>query len=191
MRNPFATVRLRAQDRPWYDRLRHIHPELNLNTSRREFRSLTLVEEHVMAAKSLTRAEAYDLHPDVLDVLYGESMPDGFATADSRVILWSLALVRLWFDRPLLVESGAERMTGVVLHHLLETGGDPKSVAFQGALAEHMAPTYGSSAAMVAVYCPDDIDPLTFVAYVKVCGHAHAENMIRQGVSLEYAAEIV
>lgn len=187
MRNPFAVNRLPATDRLWYERLRRIHLELKLGTHRRDTRTLKMAEAVVLADKQLTRAEAYDMHPDVLDVLADSPLPDGFVEASRRTLTWPLALVRMWFDRPLLVDSGVERLTAVVLCYLLDAGSDAKSTSFYTTLATEMAPTYATSAAMVTEACPDDIDPLDFVPYWVVVG-ADAEKMIRAGISLEYAS---
>lgn len=109
--------------------------------------------------------------------------------AGGRTLTWPLALVRMWFDRPLLVDSGAERLTAVVLCYLLDADSDVESTSFYTMLATEMAPTYASSAAMVADACPDDIDPLDFVPYWVVLGR-DAERMMRAGISLEYATEL-
>lgn len=192
MNNPFAVVSLTAKDLPWYERLRHLHPELNLSTRRRESRNLEQAEALVMETKGVTRAEAYDLHPEFLDVLREspDSLPDGFATADGDFMLWSLALVRYWFDKPLLIKAGAERMTVVILHVLLKTGYEPSKVGFQLELETTMDRWYSRSAAHVAAFRPADIDPLTFCAYTKVCGAHRAAEAIRANIPLEYAGAL-
>lgn len=108
--------------------------------------------------------------------------------AGGRTLTWPLALVRMWFDRPLLVDSGAERLTAVVFCYLLDADSDVESTSFYTMLATEMAPTYANSAAMVAEACPDDIDPLDFVPYWVLLGR-DAERMMRAGISLEYATE--
>lgn len=191
MKNPFAVVSLRAKDMPWYERLRYLHPELNLNTRRRETRTLAQALALVMETKGLTQAEAYRMHPDLVSVLGTEaSLPDGFAEADGDFMLWSLALVRYWFDKPLLIESGAERMANVILHVLLKTGYEPTKVGFQRELDKSMDHWYSRSAAQVAAYRPSDIDPLTFCAYTQACGAHRAAEAIRAGIPLEYAGAI-
>lgn len=189
MRNPFAVNRLSTTDRIWYERLRCLHPDMKLSTHRRETRTLKQAEGLVMDKKQLSRADAYDMHPDVLEVLAESPLPDGFVEANHRTLTWPLALVRMWFDRPLLVDSGAERLTAVVLCYLLDAGSDVKSTDFYTRLATDMAPTYANSAAMVAEACPGDIDPLDFVPYWVVLGR-DAERMMRAGISLEYATEL-
>lgn len=191
MKNPFAVISLRAKDVPWYERLRRLHPELNLNTRRRETRTLAQALALVMEAKGLTQAEAYRMHPDLVSALGTEaSLPDGFAEADGDFMLWSLALVRYWFDKPLLIESGAERMTNVILHVLLKTGYEPVKVGFQVELDIAMDKWYSRSAAHIAAYRPKDIDPLTFCSYAKVCGAHKAAEMIRSDIPLEYAGAV-
>lgn len=189
MRNPFAVNRLSATDRLWYERLRRLHPDMKLSTHRRDTRTLESAEAMVMENKQLSRAEAYDMHADVLDVLAESPLPDGFVEASRRTLTWPLALVRMWFDRPLLVDSGAERLTAVVLCYLLDADSDVESTSFYTMLATEMAPTYANSAAMVAEACPDDIDPLDFVPYWVLLGR-DAERMMRAGISLEYATEL-
>ncbi len=176
-----------AADQPWYQRLERLHPELL--AGKRRLRSLDAAEAIVVEATGLTLAQMYDMHPDVLEVLSGESLPTGFAEADSRTLSWPLACVRAWFDRPLLVRAGAERLASVVLDHLLRTGGDARDEAFFICLGKNLGPTYAASASMFVSACPGDIEPLDFVRYWSVVGR-DAERMIRGGVPLEYAATL-
>lgn len=128
------------------------------------------------------------MHPDVLEVLAAESsLPDGFADVDARSLSWSLALIRAWFDRALLVSAGAERLTVLVLSCIVEAGGT--NARFFSLLNTRMAPSYASSALGIIQDCPADIEPLDFVPYWVVLGR-DAARIMRAGISLEYAAEL-
>lgn len=187
-RRLFTTVAV-GKDMPWYERLQWLHPELDIHPRRH---TLTQAEALVTEARGMTRAEMYDLHPDLFAVLSDDrSLPEGFPQADGRLMLWSLALVRYWFDRPLLVDGDAAgRMTNLVLHAILKAGEDPSGAECQRELSEVLGDWYARSAALVAADCPDDIDPLTFCVYTKACGADIAARMIRENIPLEYAGAV-
>ena len=174
-------IKLSAAELIWYKRLTLLHPYI----VQRAPRYLATAERIISEESGLSRCEMYGVHPDVLDVLWGQPLHDGFSTADARDLEWSVAIVRAWFPQPLLVDAGAERFASVVLDYLLSSGG--VGPAFFSAISSGMSPTYGRAAAQVVSACPSDVSPIAFVPYWLVAGDK-AGPMARSGISLEYAA---
>lgn len=169
----------------WERRLLRLHPDVELRGY-----SLPMMEQRVMEEKSMPLHEAYDLHPELFDVLVERPpLPDGFVTADGQFMLWALGLARFWGATG---PDASERVSAVALmtlRVLTETGLSPVKVGFQRQMQESGVSYWGvaKGAQLDAAYKPD-LDLLDFCEYARVSSPFTAEKLMRANVPLEYAS---
>lgn len=171
----------------WCDRLAHLYPEMAFDgLSREEMEAL------VCSDRGISTAEAYDLHPELYEVIKDQThLLEGFAAASGDFMLWSLALAVYWGNRAPSAEKGFRASVLFALCALLVTKCRPAQVGFQRELKDMGASEWcvRRGASFEAAYKPGT-DLLEFAWYACGLDPFTARRAMEQGIPREYASAL-
>lgn len=162
-----------------------LHPDAGLSGL-----DLAGMEQRVVESEGVTLPAAYDLHPELFDVLANRPpLPEGFVTADGHFMLWALGLARFWGASGAESDERISAVAVMTLRVLVETGFRPVQVGFQRRMQESGVSYWGvaKGAQLDTAYKPD-LDLLDFCEYARVSSPFTAEKLMRANVPLEYAS---